>query len=238
MPYLVAPGIPSTGSDFALTCLEGIGSVPCGTSYSAPVVNGLAADVIAADSRMVSWPEKVRATLLLTAQNVDEGYWTPSVDGRDGAGVVSGSDAVAFAQNHTTVYPGNSAVEKGMTASSMTASDFGAGNKRFYFRVPNPKPAGQHFRAVLTWDSNPIVGGGVNALSDLDLIVQVDGGNRASASWDSNVEMVDVDAASLTAGGTYYIDIGAYANRIPTSGSRTNFFYYALAWSWVKDHAP
>jgi len=237
MPYVVAPGIPSTGTDFATTCLEGLGSVNCGTSLSAPVVSGLAADVIAADSRMVSWPEKVRATLILTAQNVEGGDWSVGSDDRDGTGVVSGSEAVAFAQSHTSVSPGNTAVEKGMTAGSWYASDFSA-NKRFNFLVPNPKPSGKHLRVVLTWDSNPIVGGSTNALSDLDLIVQYNSGTQSSASWDSNVEVVDVGPASLTAGSSYYIDIAPYANRIPASGSRTNFFYYALAWEWVKDHAP
>jgi hypothetical protein len=237
MPYLVVPGIPGSGSDFATTCLGGAGSVGCGTSWSAPVGNGMAADIISADSRMVSWPEKVRATMILTAQNVDGGDWTSSTDGRDGAGVASGSEAVSFAQNHTTVSIGNSAVEKGMMAGSMYASDFSSGAKRFNFAVPNPKPSGKHLRVVLTWDSNPIVGGGVNALSDLDLTVQKNGGTQGSYSWDGNVEVVDVSASSLTAGGSYYIDAIPAINRIPSSGSRTNFFYYAIAWTWVKDHA-
>jgi hypothetical protein len=201
-------------------------------------VNGLAADVIAADSRMAGWPEKVRATLILTAQNVEGGDWTVGGDERDGAGVVSGSEAIAFAQSHTSVSPGNSAVEKGMTAGSMSAADFNGGNKRFNFQVPNPKPSGKHLRAVLTWDSNPIVGGSTNALSDLDLVVQTNAGNQSSSSWDSNVEVVDVPAANLTTGGSYYIDVAPYANRIPASGSRANYFYYSLAWEWVKDHAP
>ncbi len=237
MPYIVVPGIPSTGTDFASTCLEGSGTVACGTSWSAPVGNGIAADVISADSRLSGWPEKVRATMILTAQNVDGGDWASGTDGRDGSGVVSGSEAVSFAQNHTTVSVGNTAVEKGMMASSMYASDFSAGNKRFNYLVPNPKPSGMHLRAVLTWDSNPVVGGGTNALSDLDLIVQYNGSTRSSASWDNNVEVVDIAASEVTAGSSYYIDVSPYSNRIPASGSRTNYFYYSVAWTWVKDHA-
>lgn len=238
MPHLVVPGIPSTGSDFASTCLAGSGTVTCGTSWSAPVGNGIAASVISADSRMVSWPEKVRATIILTAQNVDGGYWASGTDGRDGSGVVSGSEAVAFAQNHTTVSVGGGAVEKGMASGSMYASDFSSGFKRFNYAVPNPKPSGKHLRVVLTWDSNPVVGGGVNALSDLDLMVQYNGSTRYSSSWDNNVEVVDIAASELTAGSSYAIDVAPYSNRIPSSGSRTNFFYYAIAWTWVKDHAP
>lgn len=240
MPYVVVPGIPSSGTDFAVSCVgdKGAGAtLGCGTSWSAPIGNGLAADVISADSRLVSWPEKVRATLILTAQNVDGGNWSSNTDGRDGAGVVSGSTAVAFAQGHTSVSPGNTAVDKGMAAGSMYATDFNGSNKRFYYLVPNPAPSGMHLRVVLTWDSNPIVGGSTNALSDLDLIVQKNGGTQGSYSWDGNVEVVDLAATDVTPGSSYYIDIAPAINRIPTSGARTNFFYYSLAWAWVKDHA-
>lgn len=237
MPYVVVPGIPYTGSDFASTCLEGSGTINCGTSWSAPVGNGIAADLIAADSRLASWPEKVRAAMVLTSHNVDGGHWAYNTDGRDGAGVVSGADGVSFAQGHTSVSPGNTACEKGLGATSMYASEFGAGNKRFNYSVPNPKPSGKHLRVVLTWDSNPVVGGGVNALSDLDLIVQKNGSTQGSYSWDGNVEVVDVAAADLTAGSSYYIDVSPAINRIPTSGARTNYLYYSIAWAWVKDHA-
>ncbi len=236
MPYVVVPGIPYTGTTFQPACLEGF-TMNCGTSWSAPIGNGLAADIIAADSRMVSWPEKVRATMILTAHNVDGGNWSSNTDGRDGSGTVSGADAVAFAQGHTSVSPGNSAVAKGIGSGSIYASDFSNGSKRFNYYVPNPKPSGKHLRAVVTWDSNPIVGGAVNALSDLDLTVQRNGGTQGSYSWDGNVEVVDIAASDLSAGGTYYIDVAPVINRIPASGSRANYLYYALAWGWVKDHA-
>lgn len=238
MPHLVIPGIPYTGTSFATTCLEGSGTMNCGTSWSAAVGNGMAANVIAADSRMSGWPEKVRATLILTAQNVDGGDWYANTDGRDGAGVVSGSEAVSFAQNHTSVSVGGAAAEKGMMAGSLYATDFSASNKRFNYVVPNPKPSGKHLRVVLTWDSNPIVGGSTNALSDIDLTVQTNSGTSGAYSWDNNVEVVDVAAAGLTAGSSYYIDVDPVINRIPASGSRTIFTYYAIAWAWVKDDAP
>ena len=237
MPHIVVPGYPSTGTDFATTCLSGNGTVNCGTSWSAAVGNGIAASVLAADNRLVSSPEAVRATLILTAQNVDASDWSTDTDERDGTGVVSGSEAVAFAKNHTLVSFGNSAVESGMVAGALYAADFSAGNKRFNYHVPNSKPAGKHLRVVLTWDSNPVIGAGINALSDLDLIVQYNGSTKAAASWDSNVEVVDIAASDLSAGSNYYIDISLYANRIPASGARANYLYYAIAWTWVKDHA-
>jgi hypothetical protein len=233
MPHIVVPGIPNSGTTFATTCLEGTGTVGCGTSWSAPIGNGIAADVIAADNRMLSWPEKVRATLILTAQNVESGGWTVSGDERDGTGTIAGADAVSYASGHTSVSPGNTACEKGMGATSFYASDFGS-NKRYNFLVPNPKPSNKHLRVVLTWDSNPNVSNGTNDLSDLDLIVQKNGGTQSSASWDSNVEVVDIAAADLTAGSSYYIDVSPYADRIPSGG----FFYYAIAWAWVTDEAP
>src|SRR5690606_38954983 len=150
---------------------EGSGTLTCGTSWSAPTVNGIAASVISADGRMASWPEKVRAALLVTAQKVDGGYWDRSTDSRDGTGAVAAAEALAFAQGHTSVYPNATAAQKGMFATSMYPSEFSGANIRFNYSVPNPKPAGRHLRAVLTWDSNPVVGGGVNALSDLDLVV-------------------------------------------------------------------
>ena len=81
------------------------------------------------------------------------------------------------------------------------------------------------------------MGGTTNALSDLDLVVQKNGGTQGSYSWDGNVEVVDLAASDVTAGSSYYIDVAPAINRIPTSGSRTNFFYYSIAWAWVKDHA-
>jgi hypothetical protein len=235
MPPLVAPGFPYTGSAFDNGCTEGLGTLACGSSLSAPLVNGISASVIAADSRMLSWPEKVRATLILTAQNVESGDWTISGDGRDGTGVVSGAEALSFAKDHTSVSPNNAAVVSGMHGSSLYATDFGS-SKRFNFLVPNPKPAGKHLRVVLTWDSNPDVNAGTNALSDLDLIAQHNSGTSFSSSWESNVEVVDIPAANLTAGSSYYIDVNPYMSRIPSTG--TNYFYYVVAWTWVKDHAP
>ncbi len=115
MPSIVAPG-------WAMHeyCVSTTG-IWCGTSLSAPVTNGIAADVIAADSRMQQWPEKVRVVLLATAQNVDRGYWSYTSDGRDGAGVIHGANAVSFAQNHVSVYPTGSAVPDGVPSHAVAA---------------------------------------------------------------------------------------------------------------------
>lgn len=239
LPMLVAPGISSSVNYPEMeTCTGSTGW--CGTSWSAPIVNGLAADVIGADTRMIGWPEKVRLALMATAQNVDAGYWTSTVDGRDGAGVVNGADAVAFAKGHSAVFPNNTPAVNGLGASSISPSDFNDLNAIFYkIQIPNPKPAGKHLRVVLTWDSNPTPVGSAtiaNPLSDLDLLVTNGSQGMASNSQNSNVEMVDIPNTMYAAGSVVDARIFKTVNRIP-AGSRAQFFYYAVGWTWVKDHA-
>ncbi len=235
MPHLVAPGISSSGANFSDACFEGSGTLGCGTSYSAPVAGGVAAAVIASDSRLVNWPEKVRAVLIATSANVHGGHWSHRADGWDGAGVISGMDAMAFARNHASVSPNNTPIEEGMHAGSFYASDF-TSDKRFFVRAPNPLPAGRHLRVVLTFDSNPVLNQSVNALSDLDLTVRHNGGSDGSYSWDGNVEIVDVASSQLTPGGVYEIIVNPVSNRIPAN-ARTQYFYWALAWTWARDSA-
>jgi hypothetical protein len=60
-----------------------------------------------------------------------------------------------------------------------------------------------------------------------------------------NVEMVDVLPSQLTAGGTYQATITLWTNRISsmqTTGTSDmgvghGILKYALAWTWVTDHA-
>ncbi|MBW8889802.1 MAG: S8 family serine peptidase [Fibrobacteres bacterium] len=248
MPYLVAPGHSPTNIVSTVQGREGQLFLDqcdsydwfelkfCGTSWSAPVVNGIAADVIAADSRLINWPEKVRAVLMATAQNVTGGYWSSQVDGKDGAGVVYGSAAVNFASSHSTTYPNSAPIQYGIGSGSLYASDFSTPDIIYKIGIPSSKPAGKHLRVVLTWDSNPVLGGD-NALSDLDLKVNYGTSSKSSLSNDGNVEMVDIASNLIPAGSTMDAHIIKWSNRIP-SGSRTNFFYYAIAWTWVEDHAP
>lgn len=246
MPYLVAPGhSPTNQIDNCLLFNDGCQLnywtplEECGTSWSAPIVNGIAADVIAADSRMSNWPEKVRAALMVTAQNVVDNEWSSGIDGKDGAGVVYGSAAVAFAQNHAVVSPNGTPVRDGIGTGVISAGDFAAPNNPIVYKIaiPSSKPYGQHLRVVLTWDSNPVIGGALNALSDLDLSVVSGSTGNSSTSYDGNVEVVDIPSTMFSGGSTIDARISKWANRIP-SGSRENFFYYAIAWTWVGDHAP
>lgn len=238
MPQVVAPGwSPTPLSPLGDACLPD--TLACGSSFSAPIANGIAAAILAADPRVPSWPEKVRVIMLATARNVDRGEWTHLGDGRDGAGVVHGEGAVRFAREHATVYPGNAAVARGIAAGSLSAGDFASPNPPLVFNImiPNPKPAGMHLRVVLTWDSNPLLNDPVNSLSDLDLLVTSGSAGRASQSWNGNHEVVDIPAGLFPAGSVVQARVSKFVNRIP-AGGRAAFFYYAIGWTWVDDHAP
>jgi hypothetical protein len=258
LPMIVAPGISPVrylnGNPVQYPqCGESTMSDPCiygdypsnyrmceseGTSYSAPITNGIAACVISADSRMIGWPEKVRAALLLTAQNVDFNYWSFHEDGRDGAGVISGANAVFFAKNHRTVYPGGTADTVGLCATSLYNSNQG-NVLAFNIKIPNPlPPSGKHLRIVLTWDSSPAKNSDINDLSDLDLTFQGNSQYYSSLSYESNIEMVDVDRSQVTAGNTYTANVSVVTMRItPPPQGYADHIYYAIGWTWVKDHA-
>lgn len=238
LPHIVAPGFtPFDGNPMAEPC--DATPITCGTSYSAPILSGMVASVIAADSRMDQWPEKVRAALLVTAENVHGGQWHQNTDGLDGVGVVNGAAAVAYAQTHSTVGINWTGVAKGMGFGSINTSNWGT-TLSYNIAIPNPIPSGKILRVVLLWDSNPSLNTTVNELSDLDLSVyaalpsQI---TRSSSSYESNVEVVHFSPLDVQAGTTISASIIKYSNRIPVDAT-TNYFYYAIAWDWVDDHAP
>jgi hypothetical protein len=250
MPMVIAPGISPSKIPLGANATGSIMADPCflndsgnrslcgseGTSYSAPICNGIVACVLSADSRMLWWPEKVRAAILATAQNVDFNYWNYQQDGRDGAGVICGTDAVWLAKNHTTIYsPNNTAVPYGICANTL-GTGFQGQYMQFNISIPNPKPSGKHLRVVLTWDSSPSTTNGTNDLSDLDLSMYGNNSGYNSLSYESNVEMVDVPSSDLTPGNTYVAQVYGNTMRIPTYANSPSI-YYAIAWTWVKDHA-
>ncbi|MEO7957589.1 MAG: hypothetical protein ABIW76_12960 [Fibrobacteria bacterium] len=70
----------------------------------------------------------------------------------------------------------------------------------------------------------------------MDLLVTTGSSGNASQSLNSNVEIVEILNTMFNPGITVDARISKFINRIP-SGSTTDFFYYAIAWNWVKDHA-
>ena len=245
LPHIVVPGDtplrsfhnPCFANPMYDNCISPY-PIYCGTSYSAPIGNGIAAAVMAADGRVQFWPEKVRAAILVTAENVDGGDWSTGDDGRDGVGVINGASAVAFAQSYTAVDPGNSPVQKGMGVGEIRSSTWNTA-LQYKISVPNPIPSGKYLRIVLLWDSNPSLTAAVNAVSDLDLVAYSGVTTRSSASYNNNIEIAHFYPTEVQAGGTVTVDISKYANRIPNSGiATTDYFFYAIAWDWVDTHAP
>lgn len=261
MPYLVAPGwaprarvggsclngtqyLTGTSTSYPIwmkgACVPNTGSIydslSWGTSMSTPTAAGMVADIMGGASFIKSYPELIRAVVLLTARNVSGGYWQSGIDGIDGAGVIHGSDARAWAQSMTSVSPNGTAVEKGYYYTSFSSGDFTAQTARtLNVKIPNPIPAGKHLRIVLTWDSSPDLASGANNLSDIDL--EFDASSQAfySSSWDSNIEILDI-TSGVSAGSTYVCKIKPMSWHW-SSGARSTSIYAALAWGYVTDHA-
>jgi hypothetical protein len=247
MPHIVAPGYGAYVCGHSTSCLQTVWSGQGGwggTSFSAPVTNGIAACIQSANNNFKSWPELTRATLVLTAQNVYGDYWSPVNDGIDGAGAISGAGAVLFALNSTSVSQSNSAVERGYNVGSIPENTGNYYNINFSIKVPDTKPAGKHLRIVLTWDSSLSLSSlDSNKLADLDLVVPgyscPFNNNDNWGTWESNVEVADIASNRLTPGSVISPFIRVWDFTIPASAynKSMNAIYYSIAWTWVKDHA-
>lgn len=208
-----------------------------GTSYATPIVNGTAARLISSNVPLFGHkPDAVKMALLLTAHNVVGGYWDPGVDQRDGAGVVSAYDAVAYGASCTDLTGQDTppAVEHGYCTMQV---DSAMTDRRFRVLVPQSPPHGRHLRAAMVWTSTPDFDSMQNVLSDLDLGgFMSDSAAYGSHSLDASVEMFDVPTEELTPGREYELTVYARDIRIPP-GARTDYFYCTLGWTWVRDHA-
>lgn len=246
LPHILAPGShpyqpQSGGSQYLWTDYPSHSPDwnASGTSYSAPVLNGVAARVASSRPDLFSHNvDGLKLALLLTAQNVDGGHWMTWEDGLDGAGVVSTYDAIDYAVNCTDVWGYSGPTPPVVSGYTREVGGFGMTDKVFQVLIPQNKPQGKHLRVALVWLSNPDLNAGTNSISDLDLdnFIANGGAYYWSGSWDDNVEIIDVDAGQLTAGGVYSFTVHPWVIRIP-SGARAQFFYYSVGWAWVKDHA-
>jgi len=245
LPHLVAPGAPPGSYDRHAHACNTVDTTTSdlwigvwGTSFSAPVVNAIATNLMASN---IGWarPEAIRAVMMATAINVDGAFWSPSTtDQKDGNGVISGSRAVDFTNDYTLLYPNNPSATavQGLSQWSFDSTGFlshppYAGPLTYNITTPSDFPEGKHLRVVLTWSGSPGINYDENEISDWDLLVTSDGGWYSSQSWNGNVEVVDIPAANLSPDEVYSIVLTPWAYRKAVDGPV--YQYFALAWAWV-----
>ncbi|HYV09444.1 MAG TPA: S8 family serine peptidase [Pyrinomonadaceae bacterium] len=160
-----------------------------GTSFSAPAVAGLAADLMQARPGLRVFPESVKALILAGATDNVEG--AAGLSEKDGAGGV----------NALTSY--NSVINNRFTWRYVTPSSFDASrNITIDMGWVN---AGQRVKVALVWDSTPTSDYLTDPLkADLDLYVYGPTQAQYSVSWDNSYEIVDFTAATS---GSYQIKV-------------------------------
>jgi hypothetical protein len=205
-PEVAAPGtnirstIMTTPGDCATA------DVGSGTSYSAPIVAGLAAGLMHAQPSLRVFPESVKA--LIMAGAIDNVEGARGLSEYDGAGGV----------NALASY--NSTINNRHLWRSVVAGDFDA-NRDININLGWVN-AGQRVKVALVWDSNPTADYTIDPLNaDLDLYVTGPNDYHPSASFDNSYETVDFTA---TTSGNFQITVKNF---------RFNGFneYIAVAWN-------
>ncbi len=182
------------------------GDVGSGTSYSAPMVAGVASLLMDAVPSLKYYPETVKAVILAGAINNVEG--SAALSDRDGAGGVNAlsSSAIIANKNYAWRY---------VTPSSFDANGYitiDMGWVEAYHRV----------KVALVWDSNPSSDYTTDPLNaDLDLNVVGPGVSAWSSRWDNSYETVDFTAPFA---GNYSIKIKNFR----FNGANE---YVAVAWN-------
>ena len=191
-PEVAAPGvnIKTTITSPNFNCNnDEIGS---GTSFSAPAVAGLAADLMQVNPSLRVFPESVKALIMAGATDNVEG--APGLSEKDGAGGVNALTSYTSVVNNR--YTWRYVVPSSFDASGNITIDMGWVN------------AGQRIKVALVWDSTPTGDYLTDPLkADLDLYVFGPTQSLYSVSWDNSYETVDFTAA---ASGTYQIKVHNY----------------------------
>ncbi|WP_146131550.1 S8 family peptidase [Merismopedia glauca] len=202
------PEISAPGSNIKSTTRVSpwVGSTGSGTSYAAPMVTGVVAQMMQANSSLTSWPEAVKAILMTTAVHNIEG--STRLSELDGAGGTASDRAVNLARNIGGKWGGQS-----YSCSSATNIDVAT------FSLTS----GVRTRATIAWDNNPSYVNYANQPSaDLDLQIVNSVGTvvSSSASWDNNYEIVDFTPSTS---GTYKLRVQKH---------RCDLTPNWLGWSW------
>ena len=188
-PEVSAPGANIKTTVMSPTFACDMAEVGSGTSFSAPAVAGLAADLMQARTSLRVFPESVKALILAGATDNIEG--APGLSEKDGAGGV----------NALTSY--TSTINNRFTWLSVVPSSFDA-NRDITINLGWVN-AGQRVKVALVWDSTPTSDYLTDPLkADLDLYVVGPNQFLGSASWDNSYEIVDFAA---TASGNFQIKV-------------------------------
>ncbi|MGQ9584740.1 MAG: S8 family serine peptidase [Anaerolineae bacterium] len=235
-PEVVAPGT-EINSTLNRTSAPWMGNVGSGTSYSAPVVAGLAADLMQVQPGLKGWPEATRAIIMAAARNgVNESY-----GGGDGKGLRTSDQAGAGGLDFQAAYRIATGKQGGWqkktvyydTFNNLPVSDGFASEAARYFYYNVQLEEGKKVRVALVWDTNPAhteYSSTSQPSSDLDLRV-FKGSQRVaySSSYDNTFEIVEFEAPST---GTYQIRI--YRKAWREGGTSSEYrTYMGLAW-WYE----
>ena len=169
------------------------GMIGDGTSISAPIVAGIAAQLLARAPTLAAWPEGTRALIMAGAHRR-----TPMPNGgvdadHEGVGTASATWSNRILVNGNGTFGGYAigAITRGQTIVREI-----------------PVLAGQRIRAALAWSSHTSGSNTAKAdalMADLDLrVIAPNGSVVGSYSWDNPYEVVDITAATT---GTLRIEI-------------------------------
>ena len=242
VPHVVGPS--------RTTCLGKGGSHKLhgfsGVSAALPSLVGICADIISAcehagHSYMTHNTENVRTALLLTAENIDAGYWDPMVDGRDGCGVISGYSAVQYAHEVSRKHESSPADTMGLAFYTIPNDQSKVGERlKFNVKAPLTFPEGKHLRAVLTWSCSINSNDDADkSLTNLDLeLVDTSSGKVIDRCYsvEDNIEVIDVPNHDLETGKAYSLEI-VISNINFGNNPTEEFIKYSIGWTWVNDFA-
>lgn len=221
-PEVVAPGM-EIRSTLSRARAPWIGLVGSGTSYAAPVVAALAADLIGKEPRLQGWPEAVKAIVMASARNpVGEVY-----RGADGKGLYASERAGVGGVDFEAALQMVTRQQGGWAKKTVYHSTFGPGR---YFAYHVRWRAGDKVRVALVWDTNPLrtaYNRTSQPSSDLDLRIFKDGVKVAhSTSYDNAFEV-----AEFTAPATGVYELRIYLRRWDEGGTSDAYrTYLGLAW--------
>ena len=249
LPHLTGPG----------GCTSAVGITDYGVSIAPAAVAGMAAGLTEYDSDLDGWPEALKAILMASPNGYggstpDGCTWGSSgtgcltPDGRDGTGLVHGTNALNMASNHQPPDSFSDIARYGYDFGFVDKSDFGASvphlmSGTHYVEASAGCPSFEHLRVVLVWDSTVgcSAGNSSSCSDDLDMdldlrIYEEPGGSLVSytsSTVNSYEQMEEVllrgsSVNCVPSGTAWYYRIEIALSNYSSVGSEST--YYGLAW--------